>query len=128
MRKLCVLAFMVCCTEAARGQDYFWPTDASRYMTSGFGEARPRRFHAAIDVKTWNQTGYKIFATRSGYIERMGVSPFGYGRVLYLRLDTGEVAVYAHLERFNDKLQALAEAEQERQGEFRIEKYFEAGA
>ncbi|MGH7496724.1 MAG: M23 family metallopeptidase [bacterium] len=128
MNKLWVLAFMAWCTDPTWGQDYLWPTDASRYMTSGFGEARPRRFHAAIDVKTWNQTGYKIFATRSGYIERMGISPFGYGRVLYLRLDTGEVAVYAHLERFNDKLQALAETEQERQGEFRMEKYFAAGA
>ncbi len=128
MKKWPVLLLIFSSTQTTQGQDYLWPTDASKYLTSGFGESRPRRLHAAIDVKTWNQTGYKIFATRGGYLERMGVSPFGYGRVLYLRLDTGEIAVYAHLERFNDRLQALAEAEQERQGEYRIEKYFEAGA
>ncbi len=128
MKRLYALLLICSCTQAAWGQNYLWPTDASKYLTSGFGESRPRRFHAAIDVKTWNQTGYKIFATRNGYIERMSISSFGYGRALYLRLDTGEVAVYAHLERFNDTLQALAEAEQERQGEFRIEKYFETGA
>lgn len=109
-------------------QEYLWPTDASPYMTSSFGESRPRRFHAALDVKTWNQTGYKTFAVRAGYIERMAVSPFGYGRVLYLRLDTGETAVYAHLERFNDKLQALAEQEQERAGRYRFDKSFAPGA
>lgn len=108
-------------------QEYLWPTDASPYMTSAFGEARPRRFHAAIDVKTWNQVGYKTFAVRSGYIERMGVSAFGYGRVLYLRLDTGETAVYGHLEKFNEKLQALAEQEQERVGRYRFEKHFSPG-
>ncbi|MDZ7363387.1 MAG: hypothetical protein ONB46_22110 [candidate division KSB1 bacterium] len=108
-------------------QEYLWPTDASPYMTSAFGESRPRRFHAAIDIKTWNQVGYKTFAVRSGYIERMAISPFGYGRVLYLRLDTGEIAVYAHLEKFNEKLQALAEQEQERAGRYRIDKYFSPG-
>ena len=108
-------------------QDYLWPTDASPHMTSAFGEARPRRFHAAIDVKTWNQVGYKTFAVRNGYIERMAISPFGYGRVLYLRLDTGETAVYAHLEKFNDKLQALAEQEQERAGRYRFDKHFAPG-
>jgi hypothetical protein len=109
-------------------QEYLWPTDASPYMTSAFGESRPRRFHAAIDVKTWNQVGYKTFAVRSGYIERLAISPFGYGRALYLRLDTGEIAVYAHLEKFNEKLQALAEQEQERAGRYRIDKYFSPGA
>ncbi|MCG3118652.1 MAG: hypothetical protein ALAOOOJD_00892 [bacterium] len=113
--------------NVATAQEYLWPTDASPYMTSSFGESRPRRFHAAIDVKTWNQTGYKTFAVRAGYIERMAVSPFGYGRVLYLRLDTGETAVYAHLERFNDKLQALAEQEQERAGRYRFDKSFAPG-
>lgn len=105
-------------------QEYLWPTDASRFMTSSFGESRPRRFHAAIDIKTWNRTGYKVFATRKGYVERISVSPFGYGRALYLRLDNGETVVYAHLERFNERLQEIIEREQERQGAYRIEKYF----
>jgi hypothetical protein len=112
--------------SASFAQEYLWPTDASRFMTSSFGESRPRRFHAAIDIKTWNRTGYKVFAARNGYVERISVSPFGYGRGLYLRLDTGETVVYAHLERFNERLQEIVEREQERQGAYRIEKYFNA--
>ena len=127
MRKEILLVCGLILSVDLYAQEYLWPTDASPYMTSAFGEARPRRFHAAIDVKTWNQVGYKTFAVRSGYIERMGVSAFGYGRVLYLRLDTGETAVYGHLEKFNEKLQTLAEQEQERVGRYRFEKHFSPG-
>lgn len=123
---LCVFAGAFIAGTAV-AQEYLWPTDASRFMTSSFGESRPRRFHAAIDIKTWNRTGYKVFATRDGYVERISVSPFGYGRALYLRLDTGETVVYAHLERFNERLQEIVEREQERQGAYRIEKYLSAG-
>jgi hypothetical protein len=121
------LALLLLTSLSAHAQEYVWPTDASQFITSSFCESRSRRFHAAIDVKTWNQTGYKIFAVRSGYIERMAISPFGYGRVLYLHLDNGEIAVYAHLEAFNEKLQAVAEQEQERVGRYRIDKFFRPG-
>ena len=67
---------------------YLWPTDASKHLTSAFGEYRARRFHTGIDVKTWGKTGYKIFAVRSGYILRVSVSPGGYGKVVYLKFDT----------------------------------------
>ncbi|UCE08247.1 MAG: M23 family peptidase, partial [bacterium] len=78
-------------------QDYLWPTDASQYLTSSFAEYRPGHFHAGIDIKTWGRIGHKVFAIRDGYIMRIGVSPFGYGKVLYQKLDTGVIAVYAHL-------------------------------
>jgi len=104
-------------------QDYLWPTDASKYLTSSFGEYRGRRFHAGIDIRTWGKTGYKVFAIRSGYVWRIGVSPYGYGKVLYVKLDTGETAVFAHLDRFSDKIQKLVEAEQERRQKYRVSIY-----
>lgn len=124
MKKSFAVICLSLCAHASFAQDYLWPTDASRFMTSSFGESRPRRFHMALDIKTWNRTGYKVFATRNGYIERLSVSPFGYGRALYLRLDTGETVVYAHLERFNASLQEIVEREQDRQGAYRLEKHF----
>ncbi|MGH7452572.1 MAG: M23 family metallopeptidase, partial [bacterium] len=127
MKGFLCFALLFLTNLSAIAQEYLWPTDASQFITSSFCESRSRRFHAAIDVKTWNQTGYKIFAVRSGYIERMAISPFGYGRVLYLRLDNGETAVYAHLEAFNENLQAVAEQEQERVGRYRIDKFFRPG-
>ncbi len=98
-------SFALTQNKPANSLKYLWPTDASKYLTSAFGEYRARRFHTGIDVKTWGKTGYKIFAVRPGYILRVSVSPAGYGKSVYLKLDTGETAVYAHLSKFNAKLQ-----------------------
>lgn len=81
-------------------QNYLWPTDASKNITSSFGEFRPRHFHAAVDIKTWAQTGYKIFAIEDGYVYRILVSSRGYGKAIYLKLYDGNIVVYGHLNGF----------------------------
>ena len=104
-------------------QDYIWPTDASELLTSSFAESRSGRFHAGIDVKTWGRTGYKIFAIRDGYISRIRVSPFGYGRALYLTLDTGEIVVYGHMEKFRDDIEAYVKEQQKARNNYEIQLY-----
>jgi hypothetical protein len=69
-------------------------------MSSSFCEFRDGHYHSAIDIKTWLREGYPVYAVEDGFIERIRVSPFGYGKVLYLRLKDGNSAVYAHLQRF----------------------------
>lgn len=134
MRNALILSVLLLCSfSSASSQseqplsDYLWPTNASKYLTSAFGEYRARRFHAGLDIRTWGKTGYKVFAIRPGYVWRVGVSPFGYGKVLYVRLDTGEVAVFAHLMKFSDKIQKLVEAEQQRRGRYRVNMYLNPG-
>jgi len=87
------------------GKNYLWPTNASEYMTSSFCEYRPGHYHSAIDIKTWNQEGYPCYAIENGTIYKIRISPFGYGKVIYLKLDDGNFAVYAHLQKFNDKIE-----------------------
>ncbi|MFQ5709477.1 MAG: M23 family metallopeptidase [bacterium] len=108
-------------------QSYLWPTDASKLLTSAFCEYRGRRFHAGVDIKTWGRIGYKVFAVRPGYVWRISVSPYGYGKAVYLKLDTGEIALFAHLSKFSDKIQQVVEAEQNRLGRYRINKYLKPG-
>ncbi len=124
-----VLLLLLICSAGNNGaavaqesgnEEYLWPTDASRYLTSSFGEYRARRFHMGTDIKTWGRVGYKCFAVRSGYVWRISVSPYGYGKALYVRLDTGETAVYAHLSKFTDEIQSLVEQEQQRKGRYRV--------
>jgi murein DD-endopeptidase MepM/ murein hydrolase activator NlpD len=102
-RRATLIFLFYFCTLPA--QDYLWPTDASKNVTSSFGEFRPRHFHAAMDIKTWGQTGYKIFAVEDGYIYRIRVSSQGYGKVIYLKLKDGYFAIYAHLNGFIPKLE-----------------------
>jgi len=118
-----IMLLTITLCENGKCQDYLWPTEASHYLTSSFAEYRPGHFHAGIDIKTWGKIGYKVFAVRDGYLIRVRTSPFGYGKVVYQKLDNGETVVYAHLSRFNDKLEKFVKQEQKRKGEYRINKY-----
>ncbi|RMI03430.1 MAG: M23 family metallopeptidase, partial [Calditrichaeota bacterium] len=91
-------------------QGYLWPTEASKLITSSFCEFRPRHFHAAIDIKTWNRTGYKVFAIDDGYVYRLRVAATGYGKAIYLKLKDGNFVVYGHLSGFIPELQAYADS------------------
>lgn len=113
--------------QQPRFNEYLWPTDASKYLTSAFGEYRARRFHAGIDIKTPGKTGYNCYAVRPGYVWRISVSPYGYGKAVYLKLDTGEIAVYAHLSKLSERIQEHVEREQRRTGRYRVNLFLKAG-
>lgn len=89
---------------------YLWPTEASPYLSSTFAETRSAHFHAAIDIKTWGQRGYEVYATRDGIVARIATGPKGYGKVVYLKHADGSYSVYAHLLSFNEELQQLADS------------------
>jgi len=38
-----------------------------------------------IDISTHGRQGYPVFASRSGYVSRISISPYGYGKMLQLR-------------------------------------------
>lgn len=104
---------------------YRWPTEASRYLSSTFGETRAAHFHAALDIKTWGRKGYEVYATRDGTIDRVSIGPRGYGKVIYLKHDDGSYSVYAHLLSFTDKLQQLADSVRFAQDyQFEMEKFW----
>lgn len=89
---------------------YLWPTNASNALSSTFAETRSDHFHAALDIKTWGRRGYPIYATRDGILHRMAIGQTGYGKILYLKHNDGSYSLYAHLLRFNDELQQLADS------------------
>ncbi|MEL6822798.1 MAG: hypothetical protein AAFP70_13650 [Calditrichota bacterium] len=68
-------------------QDYLWPTEASKLLTSNFCEFRPRHYHAGIDIKTWGKTGFKVYAIEDGYVYRIRVAATGYGKAVYIHLN-----------------------------------------
>ncbi|HEX6981889.1 MAG TPA: M23 family metallopeptidase [Balneolaceae bacterium] len=89
---------------------YLWPNEASHYLTSTFAETRSDHFHAALDLKTWGQRGYEVYATRDGIVHRIAIGPTGYGKVVYLKHPDGSYSVYAHLMAFSNELQQLADS------------------
>ncbi len=87
---------------------YRFPMEGSEFVLSGtFGELRSNHFHSGIDVKTGGETGKRIMAARDGYVYRIKVSPYGFGKAIYLRHPDGEFTVYAHLRGFNDEIETF---------------------
>lgn len=101
--------------------DYSWPTAAGRIVTSTFGEYRRTHFHAGIDISSGDITGYGVFASRSGFVSRIRISPVGYGKILYIRHPDGYTTTYAHLEKFAPAIDARAAAEQRKLGSYPVD-------
>jgi hypothetical protein len=99
---------------------YLWPTDASDRITSSFAEYRTKHFHGGIDISTNGQTGYKVFSVREGYVERIWITPNGYGKMLYIKHSDGYVSTYAHLKSFSKKIDDIVSKEQYRNGTYAI--------
>ena len=103
---LVVLASMATGMGGPGTGSYRFPMDGSEFVLSGtFGELRTNHFHSGIDVKTGGETGKRIYAARQGYVYRIKVSPYGFGKAIYLRHPDGEFTVYAHLRGFNDEIE-----------------------
>jgi len=98
---------MVVVNIAVASEDYVWPVDAKQALTSTFCEFRPGHFHSGIDLKVYSSVGLPCRAIADGYIIRLKVSPTGYGKALYLKLNDGKTAVYAHLERFTPEIEEI---------------------
>lgn len=100
------------CTASLHGQqldptEYVYPVrGVSGACSANFGEMRPGHFHAGVDIKTDGVEGKELVAVADGYVSRVVVTAGGYGRALYLTLRNGKTAVYGHLQRFRDDIEA----------------------
>ncbi|MDE6711216.1 MAG: M23 family metallopeptidase [Alistipes sp.] len=87
--------------------DYIYPIcDVDGTCSANFGEMRPGHFHSGVDIRTGGVEGKRLVAVADGYVSRISVAPGGYGRAIYLTLRNGTTAVYGHLQRFRDDIEA----------------------
>jgi peptidase M23-like protein len=104
------------------GQTFIHPLKGEKpQLTGNYGEVRPNHFHAGLDFKTHGTNHLPIYAVADGYVSRIKISSFGYGKVLYITHANGLVSVYGHEYGFNDKIKSYAEAAQEIAESFEIE-------
>jgi hypothetical protein len=109
-------------------QDYFIaPIEAPLYLAGTFGELRGNHFHSGIDIKTQGRVNMPVLAAAEGYVSRIKVSPYGFGRALYLRHPNGYTTVYAHLRSFTPAIEDYLEAEQKRRKSNEVDLFPTAG-
>ena len=107
--------------------NYFQPPlDINLYLTGNFGELRSNHFHSGLDFATYGKEGFPVFSAASGYVSRIKVSPFGYGKALYITHPNGYTTVYAHLQKYAPKIEEIAKKAQYQQKRFDVELFFKA--
>jgi len=100
-------------------KDFFKPPlDIPMVLSGTFGEFRSNHFHAGIDIKTQGVEGLEVKASGEGYISRIRVSEYGYGKAIYISHPNGYQSVYAHLKRFAPKIETYIKQQQ-----YKLEKY-----
>jgi hypothetical protein len=105
-------------------KQYVWPLAIQDGISSTFQEFRANHFHAGIDLRTFQRTGFPVMAVADGVIGRISMSDRGFGRCLYLSHADGRYSVYGHLEKFRADIEAQVARVQLSRGE----KYFGACA
>ncbi|MBX2945494.1 MAG: M23 family metallopeptidase [Cyclobacteriaceae bacterium] len=115
--------------EVVKGGQYVFPIRPGNpaSLSGTMGELRSTHFHTGLDIRTNNEIGWPVIAVQNGYISRGGVSPTGFGNVLYVKHPDGNTTVYGHLDRFSDAVGDYILKERYRRKSSSIDLYFREG-
>ena len=81
-------------------------------LSGNFGELRTNHFHTGLDIKTNGTINYRIYAVEDGFVSRIKISHWGYGKAIYVDHPNGLTSVYAHLDHFPKKIEQFIRKEQ----------------
>lgn len=103
-------------------QDYFRnPLDIPLVLSGTFGELRSNHFHSGLDLKTQQVEGKKVYTSAKGYVSRIKIAHWGYGKALYVTHPNGYTSVYGHLQKFAPRIEAFIKKKQYEKESFEIE-------
>ncbi|MFA8451478.1 MAG: M23 family metallopeptidase [Bacteroidales bacterium] len=88
------------------------PFNFPLFLSGSFGELRSNHFHGGIDIKTGGVTGKIVKAVKEGYVSRIKISPWGYGKALYITHPNGLMSVYGHLRGFTEDIEKYVKEQQ----------------
>jgi hypothetical protein len=124
MKKFLLLFLVTSATYAQSEypQDYFRnPLDITLVLSGTFGELRASHFHAGLDIKTQQKQGLKVYTGAEGYISRIKISHFGYGKAIYITHPNGYTTVYGHLQKFSERIETYIKQCQYDKESFEVE-------
>ncbi len=102
-------------------QGYFtWPVGATKALAANFGELRPNHYHMGFDCKTDKKQNLPVYAAADGYIAKIKIEPFGFGRAIYINHPNGLTTLYAHLNDFFPELEQYVKEQQYKQQSWQV--------
>ena len=101
-----------CFSATSQKIDYAWPVATLPALAANFGELRSNHYHMGLDMRTERRENLHVFAAERGFISRIKIEPWGFGRSIYIDHPNGVTSVYAHLNDFFPDLEAWVTAQQ----------------
>jgi hypothetical protein len=102
-------------------QGYFRnPLSIPMKLAGNFGELRPNHYHMGFDIKTNARENLPVYSAADGYIGRIKIEPYGFGRAIYVVHPNGFTTVYAHLNAFNPTLEKWVKDQQYQQQSWKV--------
>ena len=102
-------------------QGYFiWPVMAKKALAANFGELRPNHYHMGLDCKTDQKENLHVVAAADGYIAKIKIEPYGFGRCIYINHPNGLTTLYAHLNDFYPELEKYVKEQQYKMESWKI--------
>ncbi len=100
-------------TNPTYPQGYFmYPVKAAIGLNANFGELRPNHWHMGLDCKTDKRENLPLLAAADGYIAKIKIEPYGFGRAIYINHPNGYTTLYAHCNDFYPALEAWVKQQQ----------------
>ena len=96
-------------------------------VAGNFMELRTNHFHSGLDLKTNGVIGQAVKSAGDGWVSRIKISPWGYGKAVYIDHPSGYTTVYGHLDRLNGVFASTLLDLQYAGRNFSIDKYFKKG-
>jgi hypothetical protein len=94
-------------------RDYFaYPVAATKGYAANFGELRPNHYHMGFDCRTDKAQNKKVLAAADGYIAKVKIESYGFGRAIYINHPNGLTTLYAHLNNFYPELEKYVKQQQ----------------
>ncbi len=99
---------------------FIWPVQAKKALAANFGELRPNHYHMGLDCKTDKKENLPVVASADGYIAKIKIEPYGFGRCIYINHPNGFTTVYAHLNNFYPELEQYVKSQQYKMESWKI--------
>ncbi len=106
-------------------QDYFRnPMAHDIGLSATFAELRAGHFHAGLDMRTGGAVDQPVYAAADGYVAKVSISPWGGGKILYIKHPNGYTTVYMHLNGYAGAIGKAVLREQYAKRSYSISKLF----